>query len=74
MKATRATHAIVGDRGSFEAAELDSDEAAGGVTPPLACDVGEFTAERALAEFSTDALGVRRGGAARHAMLMLMFC
>ena len=68
MKAGHATSAIVGDRASYEAAfaarreaapSAEGEEAEEGA-PPLAVDVGEFSRERALAEFSTDHLGVRR--------------
>ena len=61
--------AIVGDAASFAAAfesgegEPSEAEAAKGeghgqeAPPKLACDVAAFTAERALAQFSTDGLG-----------------
>ena len=65
-----ATHraAIVGDAASFAAAfqsaegdasEAEAAEGEGGeqAPPELACDVAAFTAERALAQFSTDGLG-----------------
>ena len=67
-----ATHrsAIVGDAASFAAAfesaegEASEAEAAKGeghggeeAPPKLACDVASFTAEHALAQFSTDGLG-----------------
>ena len=65
-----ATHrsAIVGDAASFAAAfesgegepseaEAAKGEGAGEAPPALACDVSSFTAERALAQFSTDGLG-----------------
>ena len=70
MKAGHATSAIVGDRASYEAAFAErreeapseaGEEAEG--APPLAYDVGEFSRERALAQFSTDHLGVRPSGA-----------
>ena len=71
MKAGHATSAIVGDRASYEAAfavrrevapSAEGEEAEEGA-PALAYDVGEFSRERALAEFSTDHLGVRPIGA-----------